>query len=82
METIVKLPIYLKVETAGNVDRAKVTKLIREAIAPRVINQMKKGFTLNRLFSIQELQMLKDTLGSGAEVDLLTEVQAMAKSPE
>lgn len=79
METIIKLPLYLKIETLQNVDRGLITVVAKEVLVARIIGKMKKGFTLNNLFSDEELTTLNRTLGSGAKIDILTEVQAIAK---
>jgi hypothetical protein len=82
METIIKLPLYLKIDTLENVDRSKISNLAKAVIIPEVLKMMKKGFSLNRLFSPEDLTYIVSILGKGAEIDLLTEVQAMAKKGE
>lgn len=74
MITVLKVPIYLKVET-DNIDRSKVTKLTQQVVIPTLIKHWQsKG--LRGIFSNEVIKHVDDQLGHN-EWSLLTDVQAM-----
>lgn len=76
MMTVVKIPVYLKIET-GIQDRAKVTKYAQRFLIPRIIAHWKsKGFA--GYFNREEARDA-EALMEGIDIELLTDVQAMVK---
>jgi len=75
MITVLKIPIYLKVET-DDMDRSKVTKLAQQSVIPQLIKHWQsKG--LHGIFSKELSQNIDAQLGNLNEWNLLTDVQAM-----
>lgn len=75
MITVIKIPIYLSIET-DNMDRSVVTKTAQQVVIPRLIKVWQsKG--LSGLFSSVEAQQVDAVLGKLNEWKLLTDVQAM-----
>jgi len=74
MITVLKVPIYLKVET-DNIDRSKVTRLTQQVVIPILIRHWQtKG--LHNIFSKEVAQRVSAELGNN-DWSLLTDVQAM-----
>lgn len=77
MVTILRVPVYLEVET-GNIERAKVTKAMQELIIPQIVRglvSVGNKFT----FSTEEHRQLHSIFGPFS-CKLLTDVDALAKS--
>lgn len=74
MITVLKVPIYLKVET-DNIDRSKVTRLTQQIVIPLLIKHWQtKG--LYGIFSAEVGRQVDAELGNN-DWSLLTDVQAM-----
>lgn len=75
MITVIKIPIYLSIET-DNMDRSVVTKTAQQIVVPRLIKSWQsKGLT--GLFTSADIQRVDAILGKLNEWKLLTDVQAM-----
>jgi len=75
MITVIKIPIYLSIET-DNMDRSIVTKTAQNVVVPRLIKTWQsKGLT--GLFNYTEARQIDAVLGKLNEWKLLTDVQAM-----
>jgi len=74
MITVLKVPIYLKIET-DNIDRSKVTSLTQQVVIPKLIRHWQsKGLT--GIFSAAEARQIDVSLGNN-DWSLLTDVQAL-----
>lgn len=74
MITVLKVPIYLKIET-DNIDRSKVTKWSQQVVIPILIKHWQtKG--LSGIFSGKVARQLDSELGNN-DWSLLTDVQAL-----
>lgn len=75
MITILKIPVYLSIETDVQ-DRSKVTKLAQTRVIPRIIaNWQTRGFS--GMFDSATARAIDKELGNN-DWKLLTDVQAMA----
>jgi len=74
MITVLRIPIYLKVET-DDIDRSKVTKLAQQVVIPILIRHWQtKG--LSNIYSNELAKQVNAELGHN-DWSLLTDVQAM-----
>jgi len=74
MITVLRIPIYLKVET-DDIDRSKVTKLAQQVVIPTLIRHWQtKG--LSNIYSSELAKQVNAELGHN-DWSLLTDVQAM-----
>jgi len=75
MITVLKIPIYLKVET-DDMDRSKVTRLAQQSVIPLLVKHWQsKG--LAGIFPKELSRNVDAQLGDFNEWNLLTDVQAM-----
>lgn len=74
MITVLKVPIYLKVET-DNIDRSKVTRLTQQIVIPILIRHWQSKGLFN-IFSGEVARKIDAELGNN-DWSLLTDVQAM-----
>lgn len=75
MITILKIPVYLSVETDDQ-DRAKVTKTVQQMVIPRIIKTWQtRGFA--GFFDSVDNQRVEAVIGD-IDIKLLTDVEAMA----
>lgn len=76
MNTVLRIPVYLEIET-GNVDRAKVTKAMQTIIIPEIVRNL-VSFGNKMTFTQREKETLQDLVGP-FQCKLLSEVQALVK---
>jgi hypothetical protein len=69
MKTILKMSVYVRIETSKNIDRATLSKLAESVCFPAV-----KEYLAKAKFSKAEVDKLETALGVGCKVDLLTEI--------
>lgn len=74
MITILRIPVYLEVET-GNIDRSKVTKVMQSDIIPQIV----KGLvTIGNKFSFDPEEARRIQLAVGPfSCKMLTDVEAL-----
>lgn len=77
MITILKIPIYLAVET-GNVDRLKVTRAMQKEIIPQFVKQIAER---QPTFTSEEVRSLQNQMGPFS-CRFMTDVEAMAKTDD
>lgn len=77
MITILKIPIYLAVET-DNVDRLKVTRAMQGRIIPQFVKQF-ADLGQNLQFTSEEHQYLQSQMGP-FHCRIMTDIEAMAKT--
>jgi hypothetical protein len=75
METILKIPLYLSVESGG-VDRNKVTKLMQEMILPQMANGFAAFGNEHFTLSLEEKMTIQRTIGP-CNFKILTVLEAM-----
>jgi hypothetical protein len=76
MKTVMRIPIYLEIET-DNIERSKVTKAFNDMILPEIL----KHFTTfgNRMnFDQREILYLQTTIGPFS-CKILSEIDALVK---
>jgi len=76
MVTIMRIPIYLEIETGGN-DRAKVTKVLQEFVFPLMLKEL-ISFGNDLHFTEPNLRKMHELVGP-FNMKVLSDVQAMAK---
>lgn len=76
MVTIMRIPIYLEIETGGT-DRAKVTKALQDFVFPLMLKEI-IAFS-NDLYFTKENQRKMNELVGPFNMKVLSDVQAMAK---
>ena len=76
MVTIMRIPIYLEIETGGT-DRARVTKVLQEFVFPLMLKEI-VSFG-NDLHFTRENQRKMEELVGPFSMKVLSDVQAMAK---
>jgi hypothetical protein len=74
MKTYLKFPVYVEV-TTGDVDRSKVSQVIREAFFPLLEEFLSKGKIQQR-----EWQMLQRKLDSLEDLNILSEAAFLRKT--
>lgn len=79
MQTVLKIPVYLEIET-GNVDRAKVTAAMQKIIIPELVRHL-ITFGNKITFSSEEKIFLQNSIGP-FQCKLLSDVQALVKPKE
>lgn len=77
MITVLKVPLYVSIET-DNIERAKVTKLLQQAIIPEIIRNLVSVGNKYLKLSPQEYQLLTEEIGSFS-LKLMTDLEAMAR---
>lgn len=76
MITILKIPIYLSVETE-NIDRLKVTSSMQKVIIPQLIKLL-ASYGNKLAFTEEEVIRLRKEIGT-FRCKMLTDVEAMAR---
>lgn len=76
MITILKVPIYLSVET-DNIDRFKVTSSMQKIIIPQLVRIL-ASYGNKLTFNAEEKAILQKEIGS-FHCKMLTDVEAMTK---
>lgn len=76
MRTVLKIPLYLSVETE-NIDRLRVTSAMQKEIIPQIVRLL--ASVGNKIsFSQEESQSLQKQIGP-FDCQILTDIEAMAK---
>ena len=75
MVTILKIPLYLEVESEPQ-DRAKVTKTIQTLVIPLIIKHIKAKGLLGS-FDRSDISRIKGEIGD-IDIKLLSDTEAMA----
>lgn len=75
MKTVIKVPIYLEIES-GQQDRKEVTKAVRNIIQPELKDFVKSRFNLDWLSSSQKRE-LRAILGDNPTLRVTSEAQIL-----
>lgn len=77
METILKIPLYLKV-VSGGTDRAIVTKTVQNIILPNLVRHIAERVSLVGSLDKGQIDEVKAAIGN-IDIEVLTDVQALIK---
>lgn len=72
MKTIMKLPLYIEVETGSNVDRSVVSKAASDILIPEIVKYLSQG-----KFKTQVLNEVSGRIGVPADVQILTQIDVL-----
>lgn len=72
MKTIIKIPMFVEIETSDGMDRKVISSGVRDLFIPEFYRTLKSKDFLSWMYS-SELKRLKNIVGDNARIKLLTQ---------
>jgi len=72
MKTIIKIPMFVEIETSDGMDRKVISSGVRDFFIPEFYRTLKSKDFLSWMYS-SELKKLKNIVGDNARIKLLTQ---------
>jgi len=72
MKTIIKIPMFVEIETSDGMDRKVISSSVRDFFIPEFYRTLKSKDFLSWMYS-SELKKLKNIVGDNARIKLLTQ---------
>lgn len=75
MKTILKVPVYVEIDSDGNVDRSLVTKAASDIVMPEIMNYLSQG-----RFKSNVLRAMNIAVGVPVDIHFLSQIDVLQKS--
>lgn len=73
MKTIIKIPLYVEIETEEGKDRKAISNAIRSYFIPEFFSVINSKFDLIQWMSSRELRNLREVTGKGTSFRLISD---------
>lgn len=75
MKTILKVPVYVEIDSDGNVDRSLVTKAANDIVMPEIMKYLSQG-----RFKSNVLRAMNIAVGVPVDIHFLSQIDVLQKS--